>query len=155
MTLPPGGVRKVTARIGRRGGTLITLGLLQIIAGMSFLSASTPKNYFDFLPITSHVPIGVWGCVWIATGSMAVLSSLWKTGKDAWGFQFCYPLFALWGIDTTISTVLGDYPLGLLRGAFSSVLYFALMGLVFSVSGMDGTATIRQAMERGDTNGNL
>lgn len=146
-------LRRLVERIGRRGAALILMGIVQISLGLSFVAPSTPKDRFDYLPLASHIPIQLWGALWVASGLATAVASLWRTGKDGWGFQAGYALWLLWGIDVLLSTMMGMYPLGWVRGIFGCLIYFGYMTLVLIISGMDGTSTIRRALEDGDRRG--
>lgn len=140
-------ISKAAERIGRRGAALIMFGLVEVGAGLSF-AASPAKTQNTSLVLVDSIPAVAWGTLWVAVGLGTILASFWKSGKDGWGFQISYPLYLARGVDIALLTILGGYPLGVVRGLFGAFVYLSFMALLLIISGMDSYRSMNKLLEK-------
>lgn len=116
-------------RIGRRGGSLLFLALVDLVYGASLLipDAPTAKNPL-YIYLTRLAPLGVWGLAWAAVGTVMVIQAFAVDDRFAFGVGAFWKL--LWGVLS-----LGAWGDGVPRAYVGAVIWIAFAGFVVLLSG--------------------
>lgn len=132
---------QVWYRIGRRGATLIFLGLLDVLFGYSFIVApATTTRGINYL-----LPYAVWGWVWIAAGIVCFV--LAPAHVDRAAFALAALVMSAWGLANGYVWLTQDIP----RLWVSAVIWLAFAGLILIISSWPESAEIhivRKALTR-------
>jgi hypothetical protein len=105
-------VRRLPARLGRRGTVLVLLGVGKICFGVGVIAAPPPEHGLDLL--LRYGPLCAWALVWIAGGAVVFASAWLPIGRDRLGFIVaCMPPL-IWAVAYGTAAAEGIYP----RGAF-------------------------------------
>lgn len=126
--------KRLTARLGRRGAFLVSLGLAWVAYGFAFLATSRPAAQREGLTVLSrYVSHDAQGFIWLACGIVAVIfGCVWRVGDDQIGFTALIAPSALWSISYFADWVLvSDYS----RGWVVAVTYAAISAAIYIASG--------------------
>lgn len=119
--------RRLARRVGRRGGFLLFLALLDALYGYGLLSAPVPGvgGYGFGLPIT------VWAAGWFTAAAACVLCSPLALPRDRGGFIASAVMNAAWACEWAHLWLVQGYP----HGWVSLVVWATFAGVVVMVSG--------------------
>lgn len=134
--------------IGRRGGALIALAIVQIVYAWTII-ADTPEVYVH-LPIVNAVTSTAAGFLMIGLASVMILFSFYRNGRDSWGFTVGLISPTIWGLAFLFSGILGHYPTGLGTSLRQSFLWLGYSVLILIISGMIGVGELTDHAEHGD-----
>lgn len=104
-------------RVGRRGGVLFFIGVLDAIFSLSLWLITNPNNERLY---GSYIPLNVWAVVWAVAGLVAWTSMFAKV--DRLGFALSAAILTVWGILAALAWLQGDAPNGWLSATFFLVL---------------------------------
>ncbi len=119
----------VACRVGRRGITLLLIGVLDIIMAISYLFPNpvprrTPSNTF----LNDVAPLSVWGVLWAAVAVVVIASAF--RADDRWGFVIATVLKAFWALLHMGAAVIDHVD----RAYVSTGIWLAMGGLVWLIS---------------------
>lgn len=103
-------VRRLRARLGRRGEVLLLLGAGKICFGLGVIAAPPSERGLDLL--LRYAPLYAWALVWIVGGGVVFASALLPIGRDRLGFIVaCVPPM-IWAVAYGTAAAEGIYPRG-------------------------------------------
>lgn len=103
-------LRRIRARLGRRGIVLLLLGAGKVCFGVGFIAAPPSAVGLDLL--LRRAPLCVWAMVWIVAGAVVFASAWLRIGRDWVGFAVaCIPP-VVWAFAYGTAAVAGVYPRG-------------------------------------------
>lgn len=117
----------------RHSLVLAVAGTVYLLVGVSYILAEpNPTREIALRIALDWMPFGAWGIVWIAVGSLAIISSRWPPASETWGYTTMTGLSAAWA---------GFYLAGIFLGApaqnISGVLVWGLMAFLWwAISGL-------------------
>ena len=105
-------VRRLGARLGRRGAALVLLGTGKACFGMGYLlTPGATTRGLDLL--TRYADIRYWAGLWVICGAVTFCSAWLRIGRDKYGFiAALFPPF-VWGAAFLWGAASGDFPRGL------------------------------------------
>ena len=111
-------------RIGRRGATLLFLGLLNVSTGLNLLSSTNAQ----VTAFTRILPLSMWAALWLSSGIIALIQAF--TYNDRLAFTFAAGMMSVWGL-----TYVTAWALNLIdRGWLGGIIYIALAGWILILS---------------------
>lgn len=126
---------KLKSRVGRRGASLILMGIIWFVIGLGLLLGVATGEERDLIHVKLPYP---WrGTLWIASAAIAFFCAF-KRGQDAWGFTalMIMPLVRslshLWG---SIAYLASGGAEGFEYGFLYTALYGGLVGWVYVTGG--------------------
>ena len=120
-------IRRLSRRVGRRGGFLAFLALLHVLYGYSLLAA--PATALG--PYSLGFPVWVWAVLWITSGVACVVSAPLTGKADRGGFAAAAVIDAGWACLWAHLWIVQGFP----RGWVSLVVWSTFSGVVMMVSG--------------------
>lgn len=134
------------SRIGFRGASLMSLGIMEVIIGWSILDAK-PEQY-RFLTLFRYLPQTAMGWAWAIPGIVAILMAFFRTpARDRLGFVLAYVMPFLWGSFYLISwCIFRD--LTLLIAFRAAILYWGYAMLILVISGWSEPVVIYAFKDR-------
>lgn len=83
--------------VGRRGATLLTLAVVDLVIGGLLINPDLHDQTVRVpsYQLIAHVPLQVWGAVWIAVGLVCGVQAWMRTDRLAFGLAIMIKL--LWG----------------------------------------------------------
>lgn len=126
--------RNLGERIGRRGASLLTLGVIWGLFGLSMISAPAAPAGVSLYEL---IPQQVFAVLWIASSLVAIVSAGFTTpGHDAWGFiALIVPLLIRVASFTWAWVMFLVGHGGSERGWITAVVWSALIGLIVVIAG--------------------
>lgn len=109
--------RKLRHRVGRRGGTLLVIGLLDMVFSISLLRVSNPTNAKVYGAL---LPLRIWAMVWIAAGLLAWASAFMRS--DRAGYVASAVILTYWGWLSVLGWINDVNPNGWITATFFLVL---------------------------------
>lgn len=103
-------LRRLRARLGRRGTVLVLLGLGKICYGVGVAATPPPSTGLDLL--LRYAPIRWWALVWIVAGVVVFVSAWARIGRDRFGFVAALVPPLVWGVAYGTAAAEGVYPRG-------------------------------------------
>lgn len=136
-------------RMSRRGMFLVIIGIIQLVIGWATLIAPAPS--LTSLHMAHAIGPVALGAVMLTAGVGVIVNAFWPPGRDRLGFMIAFPVPLFWGLDTMITTVMGQWPVGGYTGGLRSVVFWwGYAALILLVSGMVGIEEYRYG-ERSDS----
>ena len=105
-------VRRLGARLGRRGTALVLLGTGKMCFGAGYLLTPAP-NPRGLELLTARADIRVWAGLWVVCGAVTFAASWLRVGRDWAGFVAALLPPLVWGSAFLWGSFNGDYPRGL------------------------------------------
>lgn len=103
----------------RHSLVVLVAGCVYISVGITYtLSAPVPSRESALAPVLAIMPLQAWGAVWVAVGTLAIISSRWPPASETWGYSTLAGLSAGWG---------AAYLFGVLSGAANQSLTGAMV----------------------------
>ncbi|QYC37796.1 Sensor protein FixL [Nonomuraea coxensis DSM 45129] len=103
-------------RIGRRGASLIFVGLLSLVIGASLVFAGPDARALPaFTILATLVPLPAWAAVWFAVGVLCLVQACMRSDRVA--FAAATALLLMYGLIFLSSTFTGQNPRGWVTGA--------------------------------------
>jgi hypothetical protein len=123
-------VRRLRARLGRRGAILTLKGLIAVLYGYGQLVEPLPQQPGLCL-LLKAAPIEVWAGAWIAAGTVALGCAWLREGWDWPGFTAVWLISSAWAMSYLVAWwPLGEFPRGWVGaavfGAFGGVCLVAI-----------------------------
>jgi hypothetical protein len=119
----------VWRRVGRRGATLILLGLIDLTFAYSYLNPGPPQYRSPAtLFLQTVAPLWFWALLWAGVG-VIVLQQAFQD-NDKVGYSSAVVLKVLWALLHTGGTLFAD----LHRGYVVAMLWLVLSGWVYIIS---------------------
>lgn len=116
--------------LGRRGAILLCYGVVWSIIGYGQITSPAP-DLRGLRLLLQMMPLDVWGCLWVASGLIAIVSAWLPQGRDWPGF-LALPLMVLpWTVSYLLAWIIGDFP----RGWVAAVVWGAIAAPVLVVAG--------------------
>jgi hypothetical protein len=109
-------LRRLAIRIGRRGASLLFVGLVALVLGLSI--AAPPEEVRDspgYMMLASVLPLGVWAAAWGVTGVTCLFQAFMRSDRVA--FALATALMTAWGIVYGVGAVIGTVPRGWVAAA--------------------------------------
>lgn len=94
--------------IGRRGASLLFLGLVVLLSGISLVS-KPPVFTGSLHYLLQILPLKAWGVTWIITGGLMMVGACWKR-LEAVGFGLASFLMSVWATGYTATLIFGRTP---------------------------------------------
>lgn len=109
------GLGRVLRRIGRRGASLMFVGLvcLVIAASLAFPPEEVRANS-GYLMLTVFLPLGVWAAIWGITGLVCLAQAFVRSDRVA--FSLATALMCAWGAIYIFGSFSGVNPRGWVSG---------------------------------------
>ncbi|MGC5531557.1 hypothetical protein [Streptomyces sp. SR-10] len=104
-------VRRIRARLGRRGPFLLFMGIGKACWGLGLIVQ--PPNPAGLELLTGIAPLHCWAWVWVLAGVVTFGSAWVRFGQDRFGFLAASVPPALWAFVYGWSALLGEYPRGI------------------------------------------
>ncbi|MDX2921310.1 hypothetical protein [Streptomyces sp. NE06-03C] len=104
-------VRRLRARLGRRGPFLLFMGIGKTCWGLGLIVQ--PPNPAGLELLTGIAPLHCWAWVWVLAGVVTFASAWVRFGQDRFGFLAASVPPALWAFVYGWSALLGEYPRGI------------------------------------------
>jgi fatty acid desaturase len=104
-------VRRLGRTLGRRGAILLCYGTVWALYGYAQITTPQPDQR-GLQPILERVPLTVWGCLWVATGLIAIVSAWLPQGRDWAGFLALPALVLPWMTSYLLAWLMGYFPRG-------------------------------------------
>lgn len=124
-------IRRVFARIGRRGSSLLFFATILLVLGQSyFTSPVTPAGREQLWAHLQFVPLTAWGVAWIVGGLVCIAGALYKR-FEPWAFAFATTLIAMWAVGFFISWVTGHG----YRSYVGFIIWAAFSAFILLISG--------------------
>lgn len=122
-------VRRVHARLGRRGVFLIVIGLGEICWGVGYIVEPLPES--DGLELlVGWCGLERWAWLWIIAGAAAVTAAFVRVGPDWGGFVGALLPPTAWATAYMSAAAGGEYD----RGVFVAIWYLTYVGLIMRAS---------------------
>lgn len=122
--------RRLARMLGRRGAILLCYGVVWAIIGYGQITSPAP-DLRGLRLLLQMMPLDVWGCLWVASGLIAIVSAWLPQGRDWPGF-LALPLMVLpWTVSYLLSWIIGYFP----RGWVAAVVWGAIAAPVLVVAG--------------------
>lgn len=122
--------RRLSRMLGRRGAILLCYGVVWSIIGYGQITSPAP-DLRGLRLLLQMMPLDVWGCLWVASGLIAIVSAWLPQGRDWPGF-LALPLMVLpWTVSYLLAWIIGDFP----RGWVAAVVWGAIAAPVLVVAG--------------------
>lgn len=103
--------RRLSRALGRRGAILLSYGTVWALYGYAQITSPQPDQR-GLQPILERVPLTAWGCLWVATGLTAIVSSWMPQGRDWVGFLALPAMVLPWMTSYLLAWLMGDFPRG-------------------------------------------
>lgn len=103
-------VRRLQARLGRRGTILLILGVGKICFGVGVIAEPPSIRGLDLL--LRYAPLCAWAMVWIAAGVVVVVAAFLPVGADRGGFIVALIPPMIWAVAYGTAAAEGIYPRG-------------------------------------------
>jgi len=125
-------VRRLPARLGRRGIFLLVLGAGKTCYGIGFIVE--PQTGAQGLRLlTEMCSLQSWAWLWIVAGLVTLGSAFVGIGRDWFGFVAALIPPTVWALAYIVAVVNGDYS----RGGFVAVWYLTShVGVILWASGV-------------------
>jgi len=104
-------VRRIRARLGRRGPFLLFMGIGKVCWGLGLIVQ--PPNPAGLELLTGIAPLHCWAWVWVLAGVVTFGSAWVRFGQDRFGFLAASVPPALWAFVYGWAAVTGTYPRGI------------------------------------------
>lgn len=122
--------RRLSRMLGRRGAILLCYGVVWAIIGYGQITSPAP-DLRGLRLLLQMMPLDVWGCLWVVSGLIAIVSAWLPQGRDWPGF-LALPLMVLpWTVSYLLAWIIGDFP----RGWVAAVVWGAIAAPVLVVAG--------------------
>jgi hypothetical protein len=105
-------VRRLGARLGRRGTALVLLGTGKMCYGLGYILSPDP-NPRGLEALTRWADLRWWASVWVVCGAVTFGSAWLRIGRDRWGFIAALGPPFVWGSAFLWGAASGDFPRGL------------------------------------------
>lgn len=121
---------RVFHRIGRRGGFLLLLAIIDIGYGASLIGPSAEAvNLSTTIWRETYAPLWVWGAGWLVVAAVLIVTAFLR--DDMIGYSAAIGWKLLWGLTTLASWLFG----GVARGWVSTIIWSVVAGMVAVVAG--------------------
>lgn len=111
-------LRRIIARIGRRGASLLFLGLLDLVIATSLIVIPPEvQASAGFLFVGDLLPLTVWGAIWAAVGVLCLVQAFMRMDRVAYAAATL--LKCVYGLLYLIGFATGEIP----RGYVSAVIW--------------------------------
>jgi len=125
-------VRRLGARLGRRGTALVILGTAKVCFGLGFALQPEPRPAgLDLL--TQFADIRCWSWVWIICGTVTFACGWLRVGRDGAGFVAALVPPFVWGAAYLWGGITGEYLRGLALAAWFGVGHVLLIMWIATV----------------------
>jgi len=119
-------VRRLGARLGRRGTALVILGAAKVCYGLGYALQPEPRPIGLGL-LTRFADIRCWALIWIICGMVTFACAWLRVGRDGLGFfAGLVPPF-VWGAAFLWAGVTGEYLRGLAFAAWFGIGHVLLI----------------------------
>jgi len=125
-------VRRLSARLGRRGTALVILGLAKICFGLGYALQPEPRPAGLGL-LTRVADIRCWSWVWIVCGAITFACAWLRVGRDWLGFFAALVPPFVWGFAFLWGAATGEYPRGLAVAAWYAIGHVILIMWIATV----------------------
>ena len=96
---------------------VLVAGCVYIAIGVTYMASTPTESRTSSLALALAVmPLSGWGVVWIATGTLAVISSRWPPASEMWGYSVLSGLASLWAAFYVLGVLVMDAPIQSLTG---------------------------------------
>jgi hypothetical protein len=119
-------VRRLTARLGRRGTALAILGLAKVCFGLGYALQPNPTTAGLEL-LTSVASLRCWSSVWIICGTVTFACAWLRVGRDGMGFVAALVPPFVWGSAFLWGGITGEYLRGLALAAWFGIGHVLLI----------------------------
>lgn len=127
-------VRRAAARVGHRGATLILLGTIAALYGVSLITTPPPIQPPGLRLLLGLMDLRGWGVTLTAAGVIAVCCAPLKQGRDWPGFAALVLVWLPWSLSYLVSWwPQGENP----RGWVSCLIFAAFAGVPAVGAGWD------------------
>jgi len=142
-------VRRLGARLGRRGTALLILGVGKICWGAGFIT-QPPADGRGLELLTRMCSLSRWGWLWVICGMICCISAGLRVGRDKWGFVAALVPPTVWATAYAVSFTAGVYyPRGIFLVIWYATSHVALIVWASRVPEEAPTATAaRRGAER-------
>jgi PAS domain S-box-containing protein len=107
---------RLVRRIGRRGASLVFVGLLSLVIGASLVFAEPEQRTMPaFTILAGLAPLSVWAAAWFAVGVLCLVQTFMRSDRIA--FAAATALLLMYGLIFLSSTITGQNPRGWVTGA--------------------------------------
>lgn len=108
-------VGRVLCRIGRRGASLLFVGLVSLVVAASLATppAETLANP-GYLLLASFLPLDIWAIVWAIAGIVCLTQAFARSDRVA--FSLATAIMCTWGAIYVFGAISGDNPRGWVLG---------------------------------------
>lgn len=121
--------RRLRARIGFRGDTLLFFAVIDVCYGLSMLFPTDEARRSALARYVDHImPLPVWGALWLAVAAICVWYAL--RAQDRVAFAAASLLKTLWGSVALLAWLAGDVE----RGWVSAAIWLVMAGWVTRVA---------------------
>lgn len=111
----------------RHSLVLAVAGLLYVFLGLTYIITPVdPARAEAFRIPLLWLPLPVWGCLWVTTGLLAIISARWPPASETWGYSAMAGTAALWA-----SFLAGGVALGAPATNLTGTLVFALLAFLW------------------------
>lgn len=133
-------VRRLGRMLGRRGAILLCYGTVWALYGYAQITSPQPDQR-GLQPLLEHTSLTLWGCLWVATGLVAIVSAWLPQGLD-WLAFLALPLMVLpWVGSYLIAWLAGDFP----RGWVAALVWGVIAVPVLVVAGWRESPRMKRA----------
>jgi hypothetical protein len=139
-------VRRLGARLGRRGKALLILGIGKVCYGAGFIVDPPSVDGLELL--TMMCSLQSWAWLWIVCGTVTGISAFLRVGSDRWGFVAALIPPTVWGMAYAVSFVTGVYPRGIFPFIWYATSHVALIVWASRVPEEVPRKTARRGAER-------
>ncbi|QIG58499.1 hypothetical protein PQE18_gp21 [Arthrobacter phage DrSierra] len=135
MTTKP--TRWLASRLGRRGASLLVLGIIFIMSGLQTLLSPPAVDYADRILFHTLIPHPLMALIWIVPGILALWASIHRgPGPDGFGFNaLVIPLvlriLSYLGSFVAYLFGVGTWPLGW----YQALIWTAFLALILIIAG--------------------
>jgi hypothetical protein len=120
----------------RHSIVLLFAGMVYILIGVSYILADPTPSRVNALyyALAGPMTFDSWGCVFILTGLLAVVSSRWPPISETWGYQALTGLSSGWAAFYAAGVIFHGSPVNNISGFLSwgliGFMWWAVSGLV-------------------------
>lgn len=123
-------IESAAHRIGRRGGVLLLLALVDFAYGASLVSPSAESLSSASIMWREHyAPVWAWGLGWLVVGAILVAGAIVR--RDAFAYAAAIGWKIIWSLTTLASWAFGNVD----RGWVSTFIWGVVAGMIGVISG--------------------
>lgn len=133
-------IKRLKKRIGRRGATLIFLGILDLLFGYSLISAPISQ----IQTVNFILPVQAWAAIWTVTGAVSLVQAFKFVDRIA--FALASTVMIAWGLIYFANTITNH----IVRGWVSTVIWISFGCFIFIVSSWPEAPDLHMTTDESD-----